>query len=174
MKPIQHFFFICLIALLGSCSNIVFNEAVPQDQESLSEFPKEIQGTYLDSEDDTLVIFSSYYTYGTIKGSTLLEGKIGDDLVLKQFEDYFFLNFRNDQGYWEMIAAEKTKNGLILMCVDVENKNEIKNVNKHLKKTQAKSLKKEGKYLINPETQELLKILNDTSICEESYLTKLK
>ncbi len=173
MKSLQQIIFVMLVALLGSCSNIVFDEAVPSDQNSLDHFPADLQGTYVDSEKDTLSIFSDRYIYGEINGNTLFEGQLDHDLVLKQFEDYYFLNFKNDHGFWEMIAAQKTANGLILMCADVENKDEIKNINKHISKGHAKSLKKDGKYLIDPTTQELIKILNDTSICEESIFTKL-
>jgi hypothetical protein len=173
MKPLQHLFLIMLVVLLGSCSNIVFDEAVPTDQKTLDQFPSDIQGSYLDSERDTLSIFPDRYIYGEIKGNTLLAGQLGPDLVLKQFEDFYFLNFKNENGFWEMIAAQKTVDGLVLMCIDIENKDEIKKINKHISKGRAKSLKKDGKYLINPTTQELIKILNDTSVCEESYLIKL-
>jgi len=173
MKPLQQIILVMLVALLGSCSNIVFDEAVPSDQISLDQFPSELQGTYLDKERDTLSIFSDKYIYGEIKGNTLLEGKLGNDLVLKKYEDYYFLNFKNENGFWEMIAAQKTAEGLVLLCLDVENKDEIKNINKHISKGRAKSLKKDGKYLIDPTTQELIKILNDTSICEVSSLIKI-
>lgn len=174
MKPVQHIFLFSLIVLLGSCSNVVFNESVPKDQHPLKEFPKEIRGIYVDSENDTLEISSNRYVYGELKSNTLLEGELGEELIIKKFEEFYFLNFKNENGFWEMIAARKTNNGLILMCVDIENKNEIKNINKHLKKGKAKMLRKEGKYLINPETKELIKILNDTSVCKESHLIKLK
>ena len=173
MKLPQKILSLSLIVLLGSCSNIVFNEAVPQDQDALNEFPKEIQGLYLDAENDTLEIFSNKYAYGEMNGNTLLEGELGSDLILKQFEAFYFLNFKNDHGFWEMIAAQKTTNGLKLMCIDIENKTEVKNINKHIKKGKAKSLKNNGKFLINPDSEELLKILNDTSICDESRLVKI-
>lgn len=173
MNLLQKIILVILVALLGSCSNIVFDEAVPVDQKSLDQFPTELQGIYIDKARDTLSIFPDRYIYGEIKGNSQLEGQLGNDLVLKQFEDYYFLNFKNEDGFWEMIAAQKTASGLVLMCLDVEDKDEIKNINKHISKGHAKSLKQDGKYLIDPTTLELIKILNDTSICEESPLTKI-
>lgn len=163
-----------MLFILNSCSNIVFNQAVPTDQPTLKEFPKDIQGIYLDEENDTLKIFATDYTYGELKGNSLIEGELGEEFVLKQFEDFYFLNFKSESDYWEMIAAKKTKEGITLMCLDIDNKKEINNINKHIKKGKAKSLKKDGKYLIQPNTRELIKILNDTSICQESKLKKIK
>jgi len=174
MKRIQHLLFLCLILFLASCSNVVFEHTIPEDQVALKKFPKELQGTYLDAENDTLNIFDTQYSYGELKGNKLLEGKLGNDLVLKQLDHYYFLNFKNENGYWEMIAARKTEDGITLKCVDVKNKDQIKNINKYISKGKAKSLKKDGKFLIKPENQELLEILNDTSLCDESHLIKIK
>jgi len=174
MKSIQSLLFLGLILFLGSCSNVVFDHAVPKDQIALENFPQDLQGQYLDTENDTLRIFDTQYTYGELKGYKILEGKLGKDLILKQLGDYYFLNFKNENDFWEMIAAQKTNDGLLLKCVDVENKHEIKSINKHISKGKAKSLKKDGKFLIDPNNEELLKILNDTSLCDVSHLIKIK
>lgn len=160
--------------MMSSCSNVIYNTAVPKDQKSIDKFPKKLQGIYVDEESDTLKIMATKYSYGEINNNALMEGELGSDLVLKEYKDYYFLNFRNDDGYWEMIAATVTRKKIYLLSIDIENKSEVKKLNKHMKKGHAKNIRKDDKFLINPENDELLNMLNDSSICQKTELIKIK
>lgn len=174
MKRIQYLILSLGILILSSCSNIVYHHPIPKDQKTLAEFPLELQGSYIDSDGDTLSIFSKKYSYGEINNHSLLEGELGKDLVLKELDRYYFMNFKNEDGYWEMIAARLDSNHLVLFCIDIENKEQIKIVNQHIKRGKVRSTRKDGKYIINPSNKEVFSLLKDKSICKEEWLKKVK
>lgn len=174
MKRLQYLSLYLVIVFLSSCSNIVYHHPIPEDQNALAEFPLELQGTYIDSDGDTLCIASQKYSYGEMNNHSLLEGELGADLVLKKLDSYYFMNFKNEDGYWEMIAAQLNTDSISLFCIDIENKEQIKIVNQHIKNGKVRSTKKDGKYIINPSNQEIISLLNDQTICQKESLKKLK
>ncbi|NPD45329.1 MULTISPECIES: hypothetical protein [unclassified Lentimicrobium] len=174
MKRLQYLTLSLVIVFLSSCSNIVYHHPIPKDQISLAEFPSELQGYYVDSDGDTLCIASNKYSYGEMNNQSFLQGELGADLVLKKLDSYYFMNFKNEDGYWEMIAAQLSSEQLSLFCIDIENKEQIKLVNQHIEKGKVRSTKKDGKYIINPSDQEILNLLNDSRICQKELLNKLK
>ena len=173
MKSYSVLLIVSIGLFLSSCSNVAYENAVPKNTAHFSIFPKEIQGGYIDSEGDTLTIYSNSYTYGTKGEIVYLTGEIGDELVLKTLSGYYFLNFKNDEGYWEMIAAKPLGNELTIYCIDAKDKDDIKIINSKIKKGKVKSSRKKGKYIINPEKSEILELLNDDDICEKSVLKKI-
>ena len=174
MKRLQYLALSLVVIFLSSCSNVVYHNPIPKDQKSLTEFPAKIQGSYIDSDGDTLCISTISYRYGEINNQTLLYGELGEDLVLKKLGTYYFMNFKNDDGYWEMIGAQLESGKLTLFCIDIENKEQVKIVNQHISKGKARSTKKGGKYIINPNNEEILSLLNDESICQKETLLKVK
>ncbi len=174
MKRIQYFTISLAILLLSSCSNVVYHNPIPKDQKTLAEFPVEIIGSYVDSDGDTLCISSHKYQYGEINNQTFLEGELGEELVLKKLEDYYFMNFKNEDGYWEMIGAQLNLDQLTLFCIDIENKDQLRIVNQHITRGKARHTKKDGKYIINPSNNEILSLLNDRDICKTEKLQKVK
>jgi len=174
MKTLQNLIILSSFIIFCSCSNVLYHQAMPEDGKTLSSFPKELIGQFADQEGDTLFIYPNSYKYGEINKSTLFEGQLGDDLILKKSKGYYFLNFKNAEGYWEMIAAQLIGKELQLLCIDTENEEQIKIINSHLKGNKAKSLKKEGKFVINPSDKELFELLKDERICDRSLLYKVK
>jgi len=173
MKSYVVLLFVSIAIFLSSCSNIAYEDAVPKNLDKLSLFPEEIQGAYIDSEGDTLTINTNNYTYGNIGDLFYLKGEIGEELVLKTLSGYYFLNFKNNDGYWEMIAAKPTDNELHIFCIDAEDKDDVKIINSKIKKGKVKSSRMQGKYIINPEENEILDLLKDEDICEKSILKKI-
>lgn len=174
MKRIPYLTLSLVLIILSSCSNIVYHQPIPKDQKSLAEFPKEIQGYYVDSDRDTLCITGTKYRYGEMYNESLLQGELGTDLVLKKLDSYYFLNFKNENGYWEMIAAQLNTDTLSLFCIDIENKEQQKKVNSHIEKGKMRSTRTTGKYIIDPSDAEILNLLQDQSICQKEMLHKIK
>lgn len=174
MKRIQYLTLSLVIVLLSSCSNVVYHNPIPKDQKSLAEFPIELHGYYVDSDGDTLCISTNKYRYGEINNQSLLKGELGEDLVLKKLDTYYFMNFKNKDGYWEMIGAQLESDKLSLFCIDIENKEQVKIVNQYISKGKARSTKKGGKYIIDPNNEEILQLLNDETICKKESLVKVK
>jgi len=174
MKYFSLNFLLVFVFFISSCSNIVYLEAVPMESESLNSFPKNILGKYIDDEGDTLSINIDNYTYGNSRELVYLTGTLNDELVLKTYLDYYFLNFKNEDGYWEMIAAKPTRDKLTILCIDAKTKEDIQAVNNVIKKGKAKSLRKKNKYLIRPTKDELISLFRKDNICEKNVLTRLK
>lgn len=174
MKRIQYLTLSLVIIFLSSCSNVVYHNPIPKDQKSLTEFPKELHGSYVDHDGDTLCISSNKYRYGEINNQTLLQGELGEGLVLKKLDTYYFMNFKTEDGYWEMIGAQLESDKLSLFCIDIENNEQVKIVNQHISKGKARSTRKGGKYIIDPNNDEILQLLNDEAICKRESLIKVK
>lgn len=174
MRRLQYITLSLIIGFLSSCSNVVYHKPIPKDQKTLTEFPLELQGSYVDSDGDTLSISTNEYQYGEINNQSLLKGELGEELVLKKLDTYYFINFKNEDGYWEMISAQLESDKLLLYCIDIENKEQIKILNQHISKGKARSTRKGGKYIIDPNNDEILQLLKDETICKKESLLKVK
>lgn len=174
MKILKCISILVSVIILSSCSNIVYEHSMPKDGKTLSSFPKKLIGEYVDQEGDTLFIMPKSYKYGEINNSTLFEGELGEDVILKKQSAYYFLNFKNSDGYWEMMAGSLKGKELTLFSIDIENADQIKIINSYLAKDKAKSLNKDDKYVINPSDEELLELLEDEIVCDKSFLTKVR
>lgn len=173
MKTIYLIVGLLTIFILNSCSNIVFKHAVPQEEKNLSEFPKKVRGTYIDDESDTLVISKNAYTYGKIDNHPLFQGELNEEMVLRKYKDFYFLNFRSNDHYWEMIAAQISQSQLILYSIDIENSEQIKIIEEFVN-GDCQKLNKDDKYMIDPDLSQLLNMLEDERICQKSILRKIK
>lgn len=174
MKTLSNLLYLFLLLLFQSCSNIVYYSAVPEGQAELKEFPPLLQGKYIDNEGDTLEILSSSYHYGHQGEMDYLQGDLNNELVLKEKNGFYFLNFKSDEGFWEMIAAQAFPDKLILYSIDTKNSSDIKIINDILKSSKAKSFKEEGKYIIKPSDDEIIQLLKQEQICEQSELKRTK
>lgn len=173
MKTIYLIFGLLSLIFMSSCSNVVFKQALPQEENSLSEFPKKIRGTYIDDESDTLVITRNAYTYGNINSQPLFHGELSEEVVLKKYKDFYFLNFQSDNNYWEMMAGQFKRSEVILFSIDVENSDQFKIIEEYMDGDYQK-INKDDKYLIDPSLKQLLNMLEDDRICQKSVLKKLK
>lgn len=162
------------IIILSSCSNIVYQHSMPKDGKALSSFPPKLIGEYIDQEGDTLFIMSKSYKYGEIDNSSLFEGELGEDVVLKKQDGLYFLNFKNANGYWELICGELKSKDLSLLIITSENDEQIEIINSYLKEGKAKALQKDDKYVINPSDTELFQLLENEIVCDRSLLKKIR
>ncbi len=173
MKALGSLIIVLVSVAMISCSNVVYRQAMPVNQPQLTEFPEFLHGNWIDAENDTLFIGQTDFRYGNFNGSSLFAGSLNNETVLKQMGHFFLLNFKNPEGYWEIVATHCDTTNLYIYCVGVENEIQLKALNSHLKKRNAKSLRKEGKYMIDPTTKEFLDLLQDEQICKVSTLKKL-
>lgn len=160
--------------MLSSCSNVVYMDAVPKNTPITQEFSKDIIGKYIDIEGDTLSISAHKYNYGNKDDMVFISGELNEDLVLKKHSGYYFLNFKNDEGFWEMLAAKPYEKHLVIYCIDASNRQQLKIVNSLLSENKAKSVKKNGKYIINPEGHEIIQLLEKKDVCKTTQLTKIR
>jgi len=170
MKVFSFVFFVFIASIFSSCGNLVYQHPVPQKSAVLKEFPKELQGVYVNNGSDTLYIYKTNYQYGRIGSMRSLSGELSDKLTLKKYQDYYFLNFRNEDGFWNMIGARLIDGKLKLYLIELENKGDIRIVNSILKKDKIKSTRNNDLYVMNPEGDELIEMFANSQICETNEL----
>lgn len=91
------FFLVSLVLLFASCTNLNFVSPQPEFVDALTEIPEKYHGEFLirgdekDKETHTV-------TKNTIDGTSIST----DSLVVKERGDYFYINTKNEKGYYEL------------------------------------------------------------------------
>jgi len=86
------FFLVALVLFLASCTNVNFVSPQPEFLEALSEIPEKYHGNFLIDTDTHTV------TINTIDGMSINN----DSLVVKERGNYFYINTKNDSGYYKL------------------------------------------------------------------------
>lgn len=105
-----------VICFLSSCSSIYFHEIQPKGGERLSEIPKELHGTWysdsegwkIDEEGFTNIDFRKD-TLNNIIDTVYKTTLLSDSTRIYRAKDYFFLNYRENTDYWEVIVIAPQK-----------------------------------------------------------------
>ncbi len=103
--------------LLISCKEVSFEVPQPKGVASLKEIPTSLQGQYLSYNEisgeasDTLIIEAQGYHFKDKNENDWLgQGRLGDSLVVKLYQDIYFINFRvEDQWVLRLIRKEAFK-----------------------------------------------------------------
>ena len=84
--------FFSFIVLISSCVEVRFEQPQPAGIKAEKIFPADLQGTYIDENNDTLFINTVTYRFGN--GKTILGGggELSENLILKKYNKYYFLN----------------------------------------------------------------------------------
>ena len=93
------FFLGALILFLTACTNVNFVSPQPEFTEALSEIPEKYHGIFLIDTDTHTV------TIDAIDGISINN----DSLVVKERGNYFYVNTKNDSGYYELRIIHLTK-----------------------------------------------------------------
>ena len=137
----------------------------------MHEVPEALRGMYIpagaDSADraDTLVIESWGYHFKDSNDKDWLgRGAISDSLIVKFYQDYYFVNFRaGDQ--WVLRLLKQNKNGSIeFLSIDLQNDESSKDKLKRLsKKIKFKEVKRgdDTFYQINPTPSQLMVLIHE-------------
>jgi hypothetical protein len=165
--------------LLISCKEVSYKEAQPAGIESLKEVPPNLRG-YFQAFDqttgdfsDTLIIESWGYHMKDKKDKDWLgKGTLSDTLVLKFYQNYYFVNFKfNDQ--WVLRLIRQNPNGSFeFLSIDLQKdegkkKDLLQKISKKLKVTEFKK-KDDTFYQINPTPAQLMMLI------KEGYFTGSK
>ncbi|MBI1770231.1 MAG: hypothetical protein HYR67_17825 [Bacteroidetes bacterium] len=165
--------------LLASCKEVSYKEAQPGGVPSLKEVPPNLRGIYQAYDQatgdfsDTLIIESWGYHMKDKKDKDWLgRGTLSDTLVLKFYENYYFVNFKfNNQ--WVLRLIKQHPNGSFeFLSIDLQNndpkkKDLLKKLSKKLKVTEFKK-KDDTFYQINPTPAQLMTLI------KEGYFTGSK
>ena len=101
--------------LLAGCSNVTFEEPMPQQRRNLKDFPDKWQGTWSDNENLTLVIHpTSFYDENSPADSMV----IGTDVLIRRFHGYLVLNQIVDNGQYQVVLARRWKDEIKVYAFD--------------------------------------------------------
>ncbi|MBY0434279.1 MAG: hypothetical protein K2U26_09235 [Cyclobacteriaceae bacterium] len=156
--------------LLYSCKEVSFPVPQPADLPELKEVPVRLRGEYVGinekgNDTDTLIIESwGYHFRDTQDNDWLGRGTLSDSLVIKQFENYYFVNFRSGDQWVLRVIRQKPSGSIDFLSIQVGDDSKRKDILKKLAKRFAiKEIerKDETYYQINPTRQQLMQLIKD-------------
>jgi hypothetical protein len=164
---------ICLGLFLSmfifSCKEISFPTPQPVGIASLKEVPKALQGKYNAADDkenkDTLIVEAwGYHFKDTNDKDWLGKGSISDSLVIKMYQDYYFVNFRTGDQWILRVIKQKPNGDFTFSTIDVgddsKRKTILKKLSKRMKVTEIKT-KDDIFYQIDPTPQQLMQLIKE-------------
>ena len=157
--------------LLISCKEVTFKEPQPAGVAPMKEVPTTLRGTYQTFEQnsgdfsDTLIIEAwGYRMKDKDDKDWLNRGALSDTLVVKFYENYYFVNFKSGDQ-WVLRLVKQDPNGSInFLAIDLQDdarrKSMLKKIAKDLKIKEFQH-KDDTFYQITPTPPQLMKLIKD-------------
>lgn len=156
--------------MLASCKEVSFRETQPTGVPSLKEVPAALRGKYtpvLDSSDekvDTLIIESWGYHFKDSQDKDWLgRGTISDSMVVKFYQDYYFVNFKSDDQWILRLVKQHPSGDLEFLSIDLgtnDSKEKLKKLSKKIKYTEIKK-GDDTFYQIKPTPAQLMSLIKE-------------
>ena len=157
--------------LLFSCKEVTFKEPQPSGVPALKEVPAALRGTYQTFEQnsgdfsDTLIVEAwGYHMKDKDDKDWLNRGTLSDSLVLKAYENYYFVNFRTGDQWVLRLVKQDPDGSLSFLAIDLQDdakrKSMLKKISKDLKIKELQQ-KDDTFYQITPTPAQLMKLIRD-------------
>lgn len=170
-----------LSSLLTACISVEFKSPQPQKGKILTEFPKELIGTYLNSENDTITIADTYFKATSITKETTDNPKaseiisLSENVILKKMKNHFILNMKDEKGNsnWSVIIISKSNKGIEFSTFNANEQEFLINLKTITKWEEIRD--EEGKLkkiILDPSNKEFKKILDTPSLFQKNELIK--
>lgn len=169
--------------LLVSCKEVSFKVPQPVGIKPLTEIPPSLQGHYLaidegtGEESDTLVIKSWGYHFKDKNDKDWLgRGQISDSLVVKFYEDYYFVNFKSGDQWVLRLIHQVPRGGIEFLSIDIQDETKRKEILKMIsKKMPIKEIHKDEDtfYQIAPTRPQLMALIKE-GLFTGTELSKIK
>ena len=157
--------------LLGSCREVSFAEPQPAGVEALPEIPLSLRGHYLSfdertgDESDTLIIESwGYHIRDNQDKDWLGGGHLSDSLVVKFYENYYFVNFKSGDQWVLRLLQKKPSGGIRLLSIDLQNEAKGKELLARLGQALKITEIRKGEdifYQISPTSRQLMELIRE-------------
>ena len=164
--------------LLYSCKEVTFREPQPAGIASLKEVPLAIRGPYATRDKatgeigDTLIIESWGYHFKDKEDNDWLgHGRLSDTLVVKFYENYYFVNFKEGDQWVLRLMKEKSPGVLELLSIDIQDDSKRKEMLRKIsRKVSVKEIVRgeDTFYQINPTPVQLMALI------KEGYFTGIE
>ncbi len=154
--------------LVISCKEVSFREPQPAGLPSLSEVPKGLHGQYVGIDNqgkdtDTLLIESWGYHFRDARDKDWLgKGVLSDSLVVKFYQNYYFVNFRTGDQWVLRLIRQKPDGSIEFLSIPVGDDAKRKDILKKLsKKFTVKEIQRKDDtfYQINPTRDQLMELI---------------
>jgi len=157
--------------LLYSCKEVTFREAQPMGITALKEIPPALQGVYQTYDKqtgetgDTLIIESWGYHFKDKEDKDWLgKGRLSDSLVVKFYENYYFVNFKEENQWVLRLIKQKSPGVLEFMSIDIQDDSKRREMLRKLsRKMPVKEIQREDQtfYQINPSPAQLILLIKE-------------
>ncbi len=157
--------------LLYSCKEVTYREAQPKGITPLKEIPTLLKGTYqtydrqTGATGDTLIIESWGYHFKDKEDQDWLgRGVLSDSLVVKFYQNYYFINFKDGNQWVLRLIREKSPGVLEFMSIDIQDDSRRRELQRKLsRKLEVKEIKKgdDTFFQINPTPTQLISLINE-------------
>lgn len=161
----------CWALLLFSCKEVSFTKAQPAGVAALHQLPESIWGEYqirnsiTGEMGDTIIIEPWGYRTKDVTGKDWLgAGRLSDTLVVKQYKNYYFVNFKEGDQWVLRLLNVKSPNVLELLSINLENKLVREQILERLNKNLKVKTVERGDYVfyqINPTPAQLMSLIKD-------------
>lgn len=163
--------FIVWAALLYSCKEVSFREPQPAGINALKELPVELQGRYstpdegTDEKSDTLIVESWGYHFQDKNDKDWLgRGVLSDSLVIKYYQNYYFVNFKSGDQWVLRLVKQKPDGSIEFLSINIQDDSKRKEMLRKLaKKFKVTEVQKKDDtfYQINPTTPQLSQLIKE-------------
>lgn len=165
------FLFFFWATLLYSCKEVSFREPQPVGVNVLKELPVGLQGRYTtpdeggDEKSDTLIVESWGYHFRDKNDKDWLgRGVLSDSLVVKYYENYYFVNFKSGNQWVLRLVKQKPDGSIEFLSINIQDDAKRKEMLRKLsKKFKVIEIQKKDDtfYQINPTATQLLQLIKE-------------
>ncbi len=163
--------FILWTTLLYSCKEVSFREPQPVGMPILKELPVVLRGRYTTPDDgsnektDTLSVESWGYHFKDKNDKDWLgRGVLSDSLVVKFYENYYFVNFKTEDQWVLRLVKLKPDGSIEFLSINIQDdakrKEMLRKLSKKFKVTEVQK-KDDTFYQINPTAPQLLQLVKE-------------
>lgn len=165
------FLFFFWATLLYSCKEVSFREPQPVGVNVLNELPVGLQGRYTtpdeggDEKSDTLIVESWGYHFRDKNDKDWLgRGVLSDSLVVKYYENYYFVNFKSGNQWVLRLVKQKPDGSIEFLSINIQDDAKRKEMLRKLsKKFKVIEIQKKDDtfYQITPTATQLLQLIKE-------------
>ena len=170
--------------MFASCKEVSFKEAQPAGVQPLKEVPPALIGRYIPTKlepgekVDTLVIESwGYHFKDSDDKDWLGRGVISDSLVIKFYQEYYFVNFRVGDQWVLRLLKQKPDGEIEFLTINIDDSEEgkarFKKLSKKFKFTEIKR-GDDTFYQINSTPKQLMALIREGYFTGETLARKQK
>lgn len=161
------------LVLFASCNMVKFAEPQPAGIKNLDKMPPEVNGMFVGTDNDTLVVNLGYFSFKSSKSNTNINMTLGDSTVVRKYQNYIFMSNLEKDG-WNLVVAEpKEGDRLTLYMLYTDNSDQLARIKKIISLTEKKNAEGETDYYIaKPTKEQLVKLLKQGLFREVVTLTK--